>query len=179
MDAANCYLLSRRWFTRLWATFFLCTWMPQTVLYSPGYVLQVYELHSSYAHGCRKLFSNWFLTSLCAICLKQFTLSTLISAHRCRKLFSILQEMFDEAALSIEEMLVQTSASGLTYIAEWKYGKLEHKETASHSIDHVCQGGIPGWVQHPGWVITIKYSKCFSKTFFSARKMKTLLHLYC
>ena len=45
--------------------------------------------------------------------------------------------MFDEAALSIEEMLVQTSASGLTYIAEWKYGKLEHKETASHSIDHV------------------------------------------
>lgn len=36
--------------------------------------------------------------------------------------------MFDEAALSIEEMLVQTSASGLTYIAEWKYGKLEHKE---------------------------------------------------
>jgi hypothetical protein len=39
-----------------------------------------------------------------------------------------LQEMFDEALLSIEEMLVQTSASGLTYIAEWKYGKLEHKE---------------------------------------------------
>ena len=71
-------------------------------------------------------------------------LITLISAHGCRKLFSILQEMFDEAALSIEEMLVQTSASGLTYIAEWKYGKLEHKETASHSIDHVCQGGIPG-----------------------------------
>jgi hypothetical protein len=35
--------------------------------------------------------------------------------------------MFDEAALSIEEVLVMTSASGLTYIAEWKYGKLEHK----------------------------------------------------
>jgi hypothetical protein len=43
------------------------------------------------------------------------------------KLF-VLQKMFDEAALSIEEILVKTSATGLTYIAEWKYGKLEHKE---------------------------------------------------
>jgi hypothetical protein len=44
--------------------------------------------------------------------------------------------MFDEAALSIEEILVKTSATGLTYIAEWKYGKLEHKER--HFFLNVC-----------------------------------------
>ena len=50
---------------------------------------------------------------------------------------SPLQKMFDEAALSIEEMLVKTSATGLTYIAEWKYGKVEHK--APHSINRILQ----------------------------------------
>ena len=41
------------------------------------------------------LFSNWCLTSLCTTCLKMFTISMRISAHECRKLFSIIQEMFD------------------------------------------------------------------------------------
>ena len=35
--------------------------------------------------------------------------------------------MFDEAATDIEENLVQKSAGGLTYLAEYKYGRLEHK----------------------------------------------------
>ena len=48
--------------------------------------------------------------------------------------------MFDEAATDIEEMLIQKSASGLTYIAEWKYGRLEHK------MDHLAcfAGGMYG-----------------------------------
>jgi len=37
------------------------------------------------------------------------------------------KEMFDEAATDIEENLVQKSAGGLTYLAEYKYGRLEHK----------------------------------------------------
>jgi len=50
------------------------------------------------------------------------------------------KEMFDEAATDIEEMLIQKSASGLTYIAEWKYGRLEHK------MDHLAcfAGGMYG-----------------------------------
>eukprot|EP00092_Neocalanus_flemingeri_P032575 GFUD01035431.1.p1 GENE.GFUD01035431.1~~GFUD01035431.1.p1 ORF type:complete len:656 (+),score=150.26 GFUD01035431.1:141-2108(+) len=50
------------------------------------------------------------------------------------------KKMFDEAATDIEEMLIQTSASGLTYIAEWKYGRLEHK------MDHLAcfAGGMYG-----------------------------------
>jgi len=50
------------------------------------------------------------------------------------------KKMFDEAATDIEEMLIQKSASGLTYIAEWKYGRLEHK------MDHLAcfAGGMYG-----------------------------------
>jgi len=50
------------------------------------------------------------------------------------------KKMFDEAATDIEEMLIQTSANGLTYIAEWKYGRLEHK------MDHLAcfAGGMYG-----------------------------------
>lgn len=50
------------------------------------------------------------------------------------------KKMFDEAAKDIEEMLIQKSASGLTYIAEWKYGRLEHK------MDHLAcfAGGMYG-----------------------------------
>ena len=40
--------------------------------------------------------------------------------------------LFDEAAKDIEDYLVQKSAGGLTYIAEWKYGRLEHK------MDHLA-----------------------------------------
>lgn len=40
--------------------------------------------------------------------------------------------MFDEAAKDIEENLIQTSPGGLTYIAEMKYGRLEHK------MDHLA-----------------------------------------
>ena len=48
--------------------------------------------------------------------------------------------MFYEAALGIEEILIQRSPSGLTYIAEWKYGRLEHK------MDHLAcfAGGLYG-----------------------------------
>ena len=48
--------------------------------------------------------------------------------------------MFDEAAKDIEEYLVHKSAGGLTYIAEWKYGRLEHK------MDHLAcfAGGMYG-----------------------------------
>jgi len=50
------------------------------------------------------------------------------------------KNMFDEAAKDIEEHLVQTSVSGLTYIAEMKYGRLEHK------MDHLAcfAGGMYG-----------------------------------
>lgn len=50
------------------------------------------------------------------------------------------RDMFDEAALDIEQHLIQTSASGLTYIAESKYGRLEHK------MDHLAcfAGGMYG-----------------------------------
>ena len=45
---------------------------------------------------------------------------------------SVAKEMFDEAALDIEKHLVKKSASGLTYIAEWKYGRTEDK------MDHLA-----------------------------------------
>lgn len=35
--------------------------------------------------------------------------------------------MFDSAALDVEKQLVKTSAGGLLYFAEYKYGRLEHK----------------------------------------------------
>merc|ERR1719158_1824005 len=52
--------------------------------------------------------------------------------------------LFDEAALDIEEQLIQTSASGLTYIAEMKYGRLEHK------MDHLAcfAAGMYGLAAH-------------------------------
>ena len=44
--------------------------------------------------------------------------------------------MFDEAATDVENELVQTSNSGMTYFAEQKFGRLEHK------MDHLaCFGG--------------------------------------
>jgi len=48
--------------------------------------------------------------------------------------------MFDEAAKDIEDYLIQKSPGGLTYIAEWKYGRLEHK------MDHLAcfAGGMYG-----------------------------------
>lgn len=54
------------------------------------------------------------------------------------------KEMFDEAAKDIEEQLIQTSASGLTYIAEMKYGRLEHK------MDHLAcfAAGMYGLAAH-------------------------------
>lgn len=57
---------------------------------------------------------------------------------------TVAKQMFDEAATDIEEMLIQTSASGLTYLAEWKYGRLEHK------MDHLAcfAGGMYGLAAH-------------------------------
>jgi len=59
---------------------------------------------------------------------------------RSGKLDTQAKEMFDEAAKDIEEKLVLTSASGLTYIAEMKYGRIEHK------MDHLAcfAGGMYG-----------------------------------
>ena len=37
------------------------------------------------------------------------------------------KDMFDEAAKDIEEKLIKVSPHGLTYIAEMKYNRLEHK----------------------------------------------------
>jgi len=46
------------------------------------------------------------------------------------------KELFDDAALDIEEELVKVSPGGLTYFAEKKHGELEHK------MDHLaCFGG--------------------------------------
>lgn len=55
---------------------------------------------------------------------------------RSGKIDTIAKEMFDEAATDVENELVQTSNSGLTYFAEQKFGRLEHK------MDHLaCFGG--------------------------------------
>jgi len=46
------------------------------------------------------------------------------------------KKLFDDAALDIEKELVKVSPGGLTYFAEHKYGRLEHK------MDHLaCFGG--------------------------------------
>ncbi|CAB4068260.1 MAN1A_C [Lepeophtheirus salmonis] len=51
------------------------------------------------------------------------------------------KELFDEAALDIENKLIKISSGGLTYIAEFKYGRLEHK------MDHLaCFGGGIEWM---------------------------------
>ena len=42
------------------------------------------------------------------------------------------KRLFDEAALDVEKQLVKVSKSGLTYFAEYKYGRLEHK------MDHLA-----------------------------------------
>merc|ERR1712073_20219 len=57
---------------------------------------------------------------------------------------NVAKDMFDEAALDIEKHLVKKSASGLTYIAEWKYGRTEDK------MDHLAcfAGGMYGLAAH-------------------------------
>lgn len=57
---------------------------------------------------------------------------------------AIAKEMFDAAALDIENYLVKKSPSGLTYIAEWKYGRTEDK------MDHLAcfAGGMYGLAAH-------------------------------
>ena len=53
--------------------------------------------------------------------------------------------IFDEAAIDIENELIKTSPGGLTYIAEYKYGRLEHKMdhlacfAGNHSLQKVIQ----------------------------------------
>jgi len=63
---------------------------------------------------------------------------------RSGKTDNIAKDMFDEAATDIENELVKTSASGLVYFAEQKYGKVEHK------MDHLaCFGaGMYGLAAH-------------------------------
>merc|ERR550539_227030 len=50
------------------------------------------------------------------------------------------KRLIDEAALDVEKQLVKVSRSGLTYFAEYKYGRLEHK------MDHLAcfAGGMYG-----------------------------------
>ena len=52
--------------------------------------------------------------------------------------------LFEEAALDIDKYLVKQSASGLTYIAEYKYGSTENK------MDHLAcfAGGMYGLAAH-------------------------------
>jgi len=54
------------------------------------------------------------------------------------------KDMFDEAAKDIEEKLIKVSPHGLTYIAEMKYNRLEHK------MDHLAcfAGGMYGLAAH-------------------------------
>lgn len=54
------------------------------------------------------------------------------------------KDLFDEAAKDIEEKLVKVSPHGLTYIAEMKYNRLEHK------MDHLAcfAGGMYGLAAH-------------------------------
>jgi len=56
----------------------------------------------------------------------------------------VSKQMFDQAAIDVENELVKTSASGLTYFAEKKYGRLEHK------MDHLAcfAGGMYGLAAH-------------------------------
>jgi len=63
---------------------------------------------------------------------------------RSGKTDNIAKKMFDEAAIDVENELVKTSASGLVYFAEQKYGKVEHK------MDHLaCFGaGMYGLAAH-------------------------------
>lgn len=63
---------------------------------------------------------------------------------RSGKTDEVAKEMFDQAAIDVENELIKTSASGLTYFAEQKYGKLEHK------MDHLaCFGaGMYGLAAH-------------------------------
>jgi mannosyl-oligosaccharide alpha-1,2-mannosidase len=63
---------------------------------------------------------------------------------RSGKTDNVAKEMFDQAATDVENELIKTSASGLTYFAEQKYGKLEHK------MDHLaCFGaGMYGLAAH-------------------------------
>jgi len=54
------------------------------------------------------------------------------------------KNLFDQAATDVENELVKTSASGLVYFAEKKYGRLEHK------MDHLAcfGGGMYGLAAH-------------------------------
>ena len=60
---------------------------------------------------------------------------------RSGKTDNVAKEMFDQAATDVENELVKTSASGLTYFAEQKYGKLEHK------MDHLACFGGKFWIK--------------------------------
>merc|ERR1719468_281804 len=57
---------------------------------------------------------------------------------------TVAKGMFDQAAIDIENEMVKTSVSGLTYFAEQKYGRLEHK------MDHLAcfGGGMYGLAAH-------------------------------
>ena len=67
------------------------------------------------------------------------------------------KEMFDQAATDVENELVKTSASGLIYFAEQKYGKLEHK------MDHLaCFGGK--YLQIPTYFHRGRYVTCCKKS---------------
>ena len=61
---------------------------------------------------------------------------------RSGKTDNVAKEMFDQAATDVENELIKTSASGLTYFAEQKYGKLEHK------MDHLACFGGEFWTKY-------------------------------
>lgn len=57
---------------------------------------------------------------------------------------TISKDLFDQAAIDVENELVKTSNSGLMYFAEQKYGRLEHK------MDHLAcfAAGMYGLAAH-------------------------------
>lgn len=69
------------------------------------------------------------------VCISNFLFQISHSLQKFSKFVSLLfqaKALFDEAALDIETELIKTSRSGLTYIAEHKYGRIEDK------MDHLA-----------------------------------------
>ena len=86
-------------------------------------------------------YSNTFFHEIDSFDFTSFLVWTFLNFLICLPFFpgktdNVAKSMFDEAATDVENELVQTSNSGMTYFAEQKFGRLEHK------MDHLaCFGG--------------------------------------
>ena len=91
-----------------------------------------YYLPTQRMHCLQDIFSNNF-SFILGDSFYEYLLKEWLRSGKTDK---IAKAMFDEAAIDVENELVQTSNSGLTYFAEQKFGRLEHK------MDHLaCFGG--------------------------------------